>query len=630
MQENLAPFVPEAYGPAPDAAADPKRLHMTSCFASRVPTGRIPGSSSADVRAKSAQQTAKGAARCASKAAEPCTGDARERPSEPRQPWASFRAEDALCAALEDEIHDLADARGTAHDRGERRHAQDDGRFQYRVMRKVQSSKVPGAGARARPAAKPSRVAAGGRAGAGWSDSDSELGEIEDTANQLEEQLSWWRKQMETLACRDESRAGSESGAVPGSSDGPRGDDAELIGHSEWLQMPLPDDSARQAAERAAVDALQGAALTVADSEAPRQLPAFDPAPRSRGDLRSQCPLDVHRGMPPAILQQSDRGAGIEPGCSPSPPSGVPAVRAAGGTQQQAAGLWETSLSKLISQQAAELAALGSAADRCAAPPSGQLEVGCKGGGLASSAPSTQASSRTCTRSTPQAFSSLDAVDYGYKGQDLELDDSAAQSGAPGRRRLHCSGLTTPDEIDWPVQVGAGHDGAERGPAAGRGVEGRAQAPAADPQWEGIDAEGSADGDPSSYEDPREAEAAAEAAAALELARDWAAQLAGCAGGAAAQELYVTRQHRCGAPARDPPLALSAASRSWQAELAGAQGGSAFSGAPGLGRCGFGGPAAPSRYRYACPTPSTPMVAGDIAVTVPQVEVRSFGELRDL
>jgi len=370
MQENISPFVQELGGLQMDGGAEQNRAHMTSCFASQTPTGRLPGSGGGCSRMKSSTPAAQGAASCARKV--PGTAHAssrieraRDDVSESAPCTASAILRDPLDAALEAEIDDFVAAScGSGVREGVRRpRARRDCQPQYRFMRRVQSSKEVAHPATTPPASaptawSPARASVPGRRHASPSESDSELGEIEDSAMQLEVQLSWWRRRMDSLASTDENSASS---TAPVLAQEVLTGDKELSGFSEWLRMSkagaadmpeLPSTGANRE-EKA-----NESAVTRADEVCPRQFFLFDPMIRCRGMPWSNNVPDL-RGdlrMAKSPPEQTGRAAEFASDVATDPAfvSGLPCPEGSG----------STSLSQIISRQAAEL---DSAAHGCGA-----------------------------------------------------------------------------------------------------------------------------------------------------------------------------------------------------------------------------------------------------------------------
>jgi len=194
MQENIAPYLPESSS---------ERMAASPVFASRVPTGRLP-----EERKPSLHRRVLSEPRPAPD----------EVPSAEKGP-----PSDRLDRALEAEISEFLQ-RNQETSSGSRE--------KYRFLRRadpVRSLQKK----TSRDHLEPVSLFAGSSEFNGKSsyDSDSELGEIEDQAGQLEAQLAWWSKQRDIL------RGGSRQ-AVPKEEEESSG---ELMGCSQWLLPPQLD-----------------------------------------------------------------------------------------------------------------------------------------------------------------------------------------------------------------------------------------------------------------------------------------------------------------------------------------------------------------------------------------------------
>ncbi|CAE8621605.1 unnamed protein product [Polarella glacialis] len=273
MQENIVPFLGvSGVLEAEQTVLSASPAHMTPCFASRVPTGRLPeptsGSRASAPRSRDEWHSPEDCSRqrgCEDQAPKECR---------PEYSTESPRAGDPLDLALEAEIDEFlhqGSAKPGRADRGS------PGAAQYRFLRRAAGAVLGGTpqpvdvaisppgrpqSAAASSAAAPQRRSSGGTRfgltpfrgeasperwrpaelkpvslfagpeGTAFSsallDSDSELGEIEDQAGQLEMQLAWWGQQREILGISPQRCAVEEEGGS-----------GELIGRSEWLDLPL-------------------------------------------------------------------------------------------------------------------------------------------------------------------------------------------------------------------------------------------------------------------------------------------------------------------------------------------------------------------------------------------------------
>lgn len=230
MQENIAPFVLDAPATQTDNNTDTRRPHMTPCFASRVPTGRMPEMESRDGRKKRGCHSAN---MITCRRAEPADAshkfllvESDSRTVDSTHVCGAGSPRDSPRVDIEDTGQGVAGANAGPH---------------YKLMRKVQASKE--VHQRDRFLASAKRVPTGERhrqqvRQSPPSPSDAELGEIEDSASQLEMQLTWWRQQMNGLVSRTSSSWNSMSVRRGPAQDAP-GDDTELLSHSKWLRMSL-------------------------------------------------------------------------------------------------------------------------------------------------------------------------------------------------------------------------------------------------------------------------------------------------------------------------------------------------------------------------------------------------------
>jgi len=192
MQENIAPYLPESSD----------RMAASPVFASKVPTGRLP-----EERKPSSHRRV---------LSEP-------RPARDEVPSAEKALpSDRLDRALEAEISEFLQ-RNQETSPGSRE--------KYRFLRRADPARSPPKKT-SRDHLEPVSLFAGSSEFNGKSscDSDSELGEIEDQAGQLEAQLAWWSKQRDIL------RGGSRE-AVPKEEES----SGELMGCSQWLLPPQLD-----------------------------------------------------------------------------------------------------------------------------------------------------------------------------------------------------------------------------------------------------------------------------------------------------------------------------------------------------------------------------------------------------
>jgi len=202
MQENIAPYLPES---------QPDRITASPVFASRVPTGRLPE-----------QERRPGSHRrvLSEPRSSPLRAEAAQTPSsELRAP------QDRLDRALEAEISEFL----------QRKEVSPVSREKYRFLRRAdaEASRSPWPPAKSASDLEPVSLFTGPQLLEKPSDADldSELGEIEDQAGQLEAQLAWWSQQRQIL---------SPMFAEPSSKEDSSG---ELVGCSEWLQLPPPEES---------------------------------------------------------------------------------------------------------------------------------------------------------------------------------------------------------------------------------------------------------------------------------------------------------------------------------------------------------------------------------------------------
>lgn len=202
---------------------------MTPCFASRVPTGRIPGQVAAEQAAKG-HGLMRGNVK---QRAEPNAGAMQDEPMQPPALQVARTLDEELQAEIT-EFH--AVHYGKAEAQGRR--SDDPCQPRYTVMRRVRSAATGcnGLGLTSAPIAADSRYAGS---------EHSELSDIEDSADQLEQQLVWWRQHMEKLA-RHEACDSHEDGMAEGSA---RSECAELRGDSEWLNFDHCDGTAGSSPE---------------------------------------------------------------------------------------------------------------------------------------------------------------------------------------------------------------------------------------------------------------------------------------------------------------------------------------------------------------------------------------------
>lgn len=334
MQENIAPFVQELDVQVPASAgswhpASPQRL--TPCFASRVPTGRLPEPRRHEPRRSVGRPDARP------------EGLHVEEP--PCQNWAerSDPAEgsvDDLDAALEAEIGEFFTSRGAGAGSGGRAAAQP----RYKFLRRAR-------GAAAEQAQEASshwfRFGAAKQSSPDPSESDSELGEIEHYAGQLQAQLAWWQGQQEALMMLGKESASTSTGArlegrracpseawPPESAEFAEAEVAELpelTGCSEWLRVSEGGSASSQ--DRPMADTpLRGSS----GLESLEVLEALETTPQRDGSLAGDKRLPT-----PQTATTASPGSCCSPGSLPSSPD-TPWTGA-------------SSLSDLIARQAVEL-----------------------------------------------------------------------------------------------------------------------------------------------------------------------------------------------------------------------------------------------------------------------------------
>eukprot|EP00931_Biecheleriopsis_adriatica_P009344 TRINITY_DN110414_c0_g1_i1.p1 TRINITY_DN110414_c0_g1~~TRINITY_DN110414_c0_g1_i1.p1 ORF type:complete len:708 (-),score=173.58 TRINITY_DN110414_c0_g1_i1:74-2197(-) len=297
MQENIAPFLPETEHFDSTSSVGASPAHMTPCFASRVPTGRLPEKGTAP----SWRQCSKLAARDRQEVAVPREAHESQR---------SHRGSELMRVEPREE-HDT-DVEAEIDEFLHRQEAPVEpagraGYPQYRFLRRVASSASSPASqvaalhatASSQAVASPPRDLQPVNLFAGKSvareelscDSDSELGEIEDQAGQLEAQLAWWSRQRDILGCQSAS-------AGPAPLHGAPVEDSaqELCGCSEWLQLPHASKSSDS-----------NAAETVEDPEAQQVLPLQVPDVRRTGklDLAEDRVEDTLTTLPEIIAKQA-------------------------------------------------------------------------------------------------------------------------------------------------------------------------------------------------------------------------------------------------------------------------------------------------------------------------------------
>lgn len=274
MQENIAPFVHET---EKDGSNTKSNSRMTSCFASRVPTGRLPEDTklnAVDACGALDKKGERGGNVTAAFAETPAMFEFPGRPrvgtqrgqqeNKAKQPSADIDDaydEDArLSEALELEINAFFNVVSGKGDPSAFREQP-----QYRRLRRAPIS--------GKTETSVTSIRDGSRGSRGQTDelpqfplcsSDSDLGEVEHDASMLEAQLEWWRWHKETLlknASRESSREGTPRSDAPfrkpmqpaqhtrhatGEREPLR--DNELDGRSDWLNVPtslLPLSSAQ-------------------------------------------------------------------------------------------------------------------------------------------------------------------------------------------------------------------------------------------------------------------------------------------------------------------------------------------------------------------------------------------------
>jgi len=341
MQENIAPFTQELEQMKSSSSSQARSGHMTPCFASRVPTGRFPSAGSGRGRGTGRLPLRDAATR----GPQPRTASSLAQQAE----VSAYGPEDILGEALEAEIGDFFAGVGNSSP-GTRRGGLNaswrgdvsQGRSSVTPERKpaaqspaLEAFSDASEEALLRPGAQggqPSPSASGGAmnhrgndvsysairegsCGSAFSESDPELAEIEAGARRLEDQLSWWRQQQETLLSSPASAVG---GGDPEGS-------GELLGRSEWLLLPglklddlpdLPQVDAPEAEEpRVAAEREQGEVLPDVEASGsaaqPREAALAAESPESSLRIEQPALLDpVLTDAPPrqtvARLPQAD------------------------------------------------------------------------------------------------------------------------------------------------------------------------------------------------------------------------------------------------------------------------------------------------------------------------------------
>jgi len=265
MQENIAPFVNEWNTVTCNIESDVSKSkgtnHMTPCFASRVPTGRIPREAKDakfsnmlgdDLDRMCGTRQSKGLKVWRSTYSESPppslskSGRAGYRVNR-REAWSPQTAQENACEntenlidedarltqALEEEIAHFFNSLKDSTD-----HVGTGGPPQYRFLKRARQKGDAG------PMRTSARHASGANARFAFgmqNESDSELAELEEDAGMLEAQLAWWRQHRETLLSFSEYP--SQTVPIPSSR---QDQDAELLGHSDWLRLPSPSDATNE------------------------------------------------------------------------------------------------------------------------------------------------------------------------------------------------------------------------------------------------------------------------------------------------------------------------------------------------------------------------------------------------
>jgi len=224
MQENIVPFVPEPRGTrrfdtSTESMQATGRPHMTPCFASRVPTGRLPGPSVAAETPQKLQLSR-------------------------RLHWASAHAPTSTPSLCNNGSRSFCGA--TTAEMGEAMSVEACEKRQprYKLLRRARTTApAPEAIMPPRAARRPESMFP--------SSSNSDLGDdgVQNPGEQLEAQLAWWRQQLEVLGQHGTSSCGSvaSTGAVE---EACSPSTEELHGCSEFLRLSLPNGSGTASSAR--------------------------------------------------------------------------------------------------------------------------------------------------------------------------------------------------------------------------------------------------------------------------------------------------------------------------------------------------------------------------------------------
>lgn len=363
MQENIAPFLEEMPGGEPGASSGSKtpakRMHMTPCFASKVPTGRLLDASL-----------------CSSKLAA-----GRAATEQPAMAGCAYRPPDGVGSVAADPLDDAIEGEICAFFKGGPPADKDEAQPQYRFLRRAQpAAQRPAASHGGGEIAVPRPEAADASVGEGAAGDSTRVGRegeqeaaVEDEDEHLEEKLAWWRGQADLFG--EDSPQGAAQETQPERCRRPSGRESlELDGHSEWLGVSGASSAGRRGA--AAVGEGAGTArqeerlsgqdppLTPGSVPTPKRVAAATPAKGSPADpalrrwLEQQqqqaedeeepAPAPFDAQLEPPLLQTPLRAKGVvalealDTTCS--------LLGSLGGTQAM-------SLSALIAEQAAALTA---------------------------------------------------------------------------------------------------------------------------------------------------------------------------------------------------------------------------------------------------------------------------------
>lgn len=362
MQENITPFLQDfgATQSSPTLGIEQEKKsaatratsssgkrpnHMTPCFASRVPTGRLPAGESGNPTSSSpAAQSSKrgvlsGTQESAAVQVQGATVIQNDRHARFESSVSAYggvpMSKDTLALALDAEIDDFMATKRSASQSALHK----DSRVpQYRFLRRAQQADEATEPRRMGPpevTVAPRNYNMRLNNGAANAESDSELGEIEDCARQLEAQLSWWRHQQQILTTQAGFNDSSDLATEASVGAAPISIDSELSGHSEWLRM--------SGARASATGVEKVNPLAMVDTSTSSQSPPFRFEPLARGEIS---------------VGAYDRARDTESSPSWQPLSFLTTgstVDTAKGISHLLEGRCHTSLSEIVAQQAADL-----------------------------------------------------------------------------------------------------------------------------------------------------------------------------------------------------------------------------------------------------------------------------------